>query len=184
VAWPKYVSALAVLRAQVLLRYARADFGALPRLRGKVTVTNHGRLVAGARLLVDSRSFRTQINVGPGAHLVLGDDVFINQGADIWAARSIRIGDRVMLGPHVTVADDGAHDIAPDVPRRVAPVVIESDAWLGRRAIVMPGVTIGRFAVVGAGSVVTGDVPPCTVVAGVPARVVRTFDQPPDTFRR
>jgi acetyltransferase-like isoleucine patch superfamily enzyme len=63
-------------------------------------------------------------------------------------------------------------------------VTIESDVWIGRRSIVMPGVTIGRFAVVGAGSVVTKDVPPCTVVAGSPARHIRTFPQPPDSFRR
>ncbi len=147
-------------------------------------MANQGRLVAGAGLLVDSRRYPTQIAVGPDGELVLGDDVFINQGADIWAAHRVVIGDRVMLGPHVTVADDGAHDVAPGIPRRVEPVVIESDAWLGRRSIVMPGVTVGRWAVVGAGSVVTADVAPCTVVAGVPARVVRTFPQPPDSFRR
>ena len=173
-----------MLRATVLLRAAGAEVGSLPRVRGHVSVHNAGRLKIGRRLLLDSRGFRTQLAIGSAGTLAIGDDVFINQGADIWAAVQVRIGDRVLLGPHVTVVDDSAHDVAPDVLRRVAPVVVEDDVWLGRRSIVMPGVTIGRYSVVGAGAVVTRDVPPCSVVAGVPARIVRTFEPPPPGFRR
>lgn len=182
--WSKSASAAAVLRATLLLRASGASVGPLPRLRGQVSVHNAGHLDIGRRLLLDSRGFRTQLAVGSGGTLRIGDDVFINQGADIWAAVLVQIGDRVLLGPHVTIVDDSAHDVAPDVPRRVAPVVVEDDVWLGRRCIVMPGVTIGRFSVVGAGAVVTKDVPPCSVVVGMPARVVRTFEPPPPGFRR
>jgi acetyltransferase-like isoleucine patch superfamily enzyme len=58
------------------------------------------------------------------------------------------------------------------------PVVIDHDAWLGAAAVILPGVTVGAYAVVGAGSVVTKDVPPRSVVAGAPARVIRTLDLP------
>ncbi len=58
------------------------------------------------------------------------------------------------------------------------PVVIDHDAWIGAGAVILPGVTVGAYAVVGAGSVVTKDVPPCTIAAGVPARVIRTLDLP------
>lgn len=153
-------------------------------MRGRVSLSNSGRLFVGDRLLIDSRFYPAQIAVGPGATLTIGDDVFINQGADIWAADSVSIGSRVLLGPHVTIVDDSAHDVSPDVPARVSPVVIGDDVWIGRRSIVMPGVTVGRFSVIGAGAVVTKDVPSCTVVAGIPARVVRQFPQPPDDFRR
>lgn len=182
--WSRGASALGVLRAHLALRAAGAEVGALPRLRGTLRLSVEGRLVIGDRLLLDSGTYPTQIHVGPNGVLEFGDDVFINQGADISATMSVSFGDRVLVGPHVTVVDDSAHDVAPEVPRRVAPVVVESDVWLGRRCMLMPGVTVGRFSVVGAGTVVTSDVPPCTVVVGVPARVVRTFEEPPAGFRR
>jgi acetyltransferase-like isoleucine patch superfamily enzyme len=184
VSWSTRASAVAVLKAQTKFRMAKAEVGRLPRIWGPLTIRNEGRLVIGDRFLLDSGGYRSQLAVGPAGTMSFGDDVFVNQGADVWAARSVLIGDRVLIGPHATIVDDSAHDVAPGIPRRVEPVVIESDVWLGRRCLVLPGVTVGRFSVVGAGAVVSRDVPPCSVVAGVPARVVRTFDRPPDDFRR
>jgi acetyltransferase-like isoleucine patch superfamily enzyme len=175
---------MAVIRAEVLLRAAGAEVGHLPRIRGRVSVRREGELRIGDRLLIDSRNYPSQFSVGSAGRLILGDDVFINQGFDVWAAEEVTIGSRVLIGPHVTIVDDSAHDVAPGQPKRVEPVVIMDDVWLGRRSIVMPGVTVGRFSVVGAGAVVTRDVPPCSVVAGVPARLVQEFDEPPDGFRR
>ena len=99
----------------------------------------------------------------------------------------VDLGDRVALGPHVTLVTSSYPGCSKllqlaDVEPLVAwlrPIRVEEDAWLGAGVIVLPGVTIGRGAVVGAGAVVTRDVAPYTVVAGVPARLIRTLSAPP-----
>ena len=108
---------------------------------------------------------------------VAGRYSFMNYGCDI--CPKVKVGSYVMFAPRVMVT--GAdHDICvPGVPmyfskRPHLPVtIIEDDVWLGARSIVLAGVKIGRGAVVGAGAVVTKDVEPFTIVAGVPAKVVK-----------
>lgn len=97
------------------------------------------------------------------------------------SACKITIGRNVLFGANVTVMDTDGHAVdrrLPDVPenRVHRPVVIEDHAWLGWGATVIKGVTVGHHAVVAAQAVVVRDVPPHTVVAGNPARVVKTFD--------
>jgi len=129
-----------------------------------------------------------------------GDDVNIERGAHFGSGRSIRLGSRsglgircrllgpitigedVMMGPDVLIMT-GSHETA-DVTHPMLgqgflpdrPVKIEDDVWIGARAIILPGVTIHRGSVIGAGSVVTRDVDPFTVVAGNPARSVKKRD--------
>ncbi|MBR7742008.1 sugar O-acetyltransferase [Phycicoccus sp. BSK3Z-2] len=109
-----------------------------------------------------------------GKNLVLGRDVFVNMGCRFQDTGGIRIGDGSLVG-HGTTLTTLDHAMDPD--RRAdmvpAPVVIGRRVWLGAGVTVVPGVTIGDGAVVGAGAVVTRDVAADTVVAGVPARVVR-----------
>ena len=92
----------------------------------------------------------------------------------------MRIGNHVMLGPVVQIYT-AAHPLEAGARNRgwevAKPVVIEDGAWLGGGAILLPGVRVGRNAVVGAGAVVTRDVPANAVVAGNPARVIRGIDQ-------
>jgi acetyltransferase-like isoleucine patch superfamily enzyme len=114
----------------------------------------------------------------PGAELVIGDDVGIS-GAIIYAWKKISIGDRVFIGADAAIYDSDFHPLDPvkrsdlDVESiGMAPVVIESDVWIGARAMVLKGVTVGRGAVVGAGAIVTSDVPPGAIVAGIPAKVI------------
>jgi len=94
----------------------------------------------------------------------------------------ITIGNNVLIGPNVVISS-ASHNVDYRIRNRDndmditgAPVVIEDNVWIGANVTVMPGVTIGRHSVVGAGSVVTRDVPPDTIVAGVPAKVVRKLD--------
>lgn len=109
----------------------------------------------------------------------IGDDVGIS-GAAICAARSVSIGSRVLLGSEVLITDTDFHPINPEGrrrapvphPRNEDAVVIEDDVFVGARAIVLKGIRIGRGSVVGAGSVVTRDIPPMSIVAGNPARVI------------
>jgi maltose O-acetyltransferase len=115
-----------------------------------------------------------------GRNTYLGHHVFLNVLCTILDCAEVRIGDHVMLGPCVQLYTAAHHLQAASRIRGLEvarPIVIGDEAWLGGGAIVLPGVTIGRRAVVGAGAVVTRDVPPDTIVAGNPARVIREIDQ-------
>lgn len=108
--------------------------------------------------------------------LVLGDDVFINAHCCFDLSAPVILGDRVRIAYQVTFVT-GGHEIGPHGQRagadRPAPIRVGNGVWIGARAVVLPGVTLGDGAVVAAGAVVTRDVPPDTLVAGVPARSIR-----------
>ena len=110
-----------------------------------------------------------------GRNLVLGARVFVNSGCAFQDQGGVTIGDDCLIGHNVVFATLD-HDLDParrgDLhPRRI---VVERNVWIGSNATVLPGVTIGENAVVGAASVVTKDVPANAVVVGAPARVVRS----------
>lgn len=112
-----------------------------------------------------------------GKNIHLGRRIFINAGCRFQDQGGITIGDDCLIGHNAVIATL-QHDIAPS--RRAdlvpSPVVIGRNVWLGANVTVLPGVTIGDDAVIGAGSVVTKDVPARTVAVGSPARVVRTIE--------
>jgi acetyltransferase-like isoleucine patch superfamily enzyme len=113
-------------------------------------------------------------------NLTIGRDCRINGGCQFDVSAPIDVEDNVTLG-HEVLLLTGGHVIGPP-GRRAArltrePIVIRRGAWLGARVTVLPGVTIGAGSVVAAGAVVTRDVPPDTVVAGVPARHLHDLDQ-------
>ncbi|MEI2777259.1 MAG: DapH/DapD/GlmU-related protein [Tetrasphaera sp.] len=113
-----------------------------------------------------------------GTDIVVGADSFINYDVFIDNAAPVTIGQRVAIGPRVTIVT-GSHLIGGPERRRgdsvSAPVVIGDGAWLGAASTILPGVTVGAGAIVAAGAVVTDDVAPDTLVAGVPARLVRSL---------
>ena len=113
----------------------------------------------------------------------IGRDSYLNMGVHLiteWCPDSeIRIGERVGIAPQVVIAavsNGNRSRVQQFVPGTTAPVVIEDDVWIGAHVSILPGVTIGRMSIVGAGAVVNRDVPPGTVVAGVPARASRSFE--------
>jgi maltose O-acetyltransferase len=115
-----------------------------------------------------------------GQNIYIGDHVFLNVLCTILDCNEVRIGHHVMIGPSVQIYT-AAHLLEAE-PRiqglEVAkPITIEDNVWLGGGAILLPGVSIGRNAVVGSGAVVTRNVPENTVVAGNPARVIREIEQ-------
>ena len=111
-----------------------------------------------------------------GKNLTIGKDVFINSGCHFQDQGGIEIGDGVLIGHNVVLATIN-HDLNPKKNRKnhYAPIKIGAHVWIGSNATVLPGVTIGDYAVVAAGAVVTKDVPAMTVVGGVPAKVLRTI---------
>jgi acetyltransferase-like isoleucine patch superfamily enzyme len=119
-------------------------------------------------------------------NVTLGNDVHMNRGVCITAKAPIRIGNDVLIGPYVVI-NSGNHTYSDStVPIRIqghsaAPITIGDDVWIGAHATILPGVTIGRGAVVAAGAVITHDVPPYAITAGVPARVIKLRTAVPRT---
>lgn len=109
-----------------------------------------------------------------GKNITIGKNVFINSGCHFQDQGGIKIGDGTLIGHNVVLATIN-HDLDPKNNRKnhYLPIVIGSHVWIGSNATVLPGVSIEDWAVVAAGAVVTRDVPPLTVVGGVPAKVLK-----------
>lgn len=119
-------------------------------------------------------------HAGFGSNVHLGDDFFGNVNLTFVDDVDIRIGHGVMIAPSVTLTTTG-HPVHParraDFGRFSEPIVIEDKVWIGSNAVVLPGVRIGYGSVIGAGSVVSRDVPPMTVAVGTPCRVLREITE-------
>jgi acetyltransferase-like isoleucine patch superfamily enzyme len=129
-----------------------------------------------------------------GGQLVIGDWCFVGPGTRIWSACNIIIGNRVLISHNCTIVDSLTHPINANKrhlqyrgilttghPKNIdlgeQPVKIDDDVWIGAGSIILRGVSIGCASIVGAGSVVTSDVSPHTIVAGNPARIVRKLKE-------
>jgi acetyltransferase-like isoleucine patch superfamily enzyme len=110
-----------------------------------------------------------------GKNITIGKNVFINSGCHFQDQGGITIGDNSLIGHNVVLATIN-HDLEPENNRKnhYAPIMLGKHVWIGSNATVLAGVTIGDWAVVAAGAVVTKDVPAYTVVGGVPAKVLKT----------
>jgi acetyltransferase-like isoleucine patch superfamily enzyme len=165
----------AVLNARWSLRKAD-EVGDRVRLRGRPAVTNRGRMVIGRRVQLVSTIATLELVSDAGGLLEIGEATLVNFGCSLVATDLVRIGADCHIGPYTMMLDNDFHRVEPE--RRLErppsrPIIVEDNVWIGARSILMSGVTIGRDSCVGAGSVVTGDVPPRTLVAGVPARTIR-----------
>ncbi len=113
-------------------------------------------------------------------NIVLGDNVYLGKATEIDAAGGVTIGNGVIFGPEVCIYSRSHNFDSEDLSALpfdnkfiVSAVEIKDYVWIGRRAIILPGVTIGKGAIIGAGAVVSKDVPDCAVVVGNPAKVVK-----------
>lgn len=113
-----------------------------------------------------------------GTHIFVGKGTYVNFNCNFIDDGRITIGQGVLFGPAVTIATVG-HPVCPDMREYMytAPVTIEDNVWVGANVTICPGVTIGKNSVIGAGSVVTKDIPSNTVAAGNPCQVVRKISE-------
>ncbi len=165
----------AVLRARWYLRKANR-LGGRVRVWGKPVIHNGGSLEIGERVRLVSTIATMELVSGPNGRLAIGDGSFINYGTSISADSLVSIGADCRIGTYVIILDNNFHSLEPelrDVKPESAPVIIGEKVWLGARVVVLPGVSIGDGSVIGAGSVVTRDIPARSLAAGVPARVIR-----------
>lgn len=130
-----------------------------------------------------------------GGSVKIGDYCYLGQNSRLWSAHEIEIGDRVLISHDVDIFDNRTHPLDPvarheqfkliissGFPREMTElnekkVTIGDDVWIGCRSIVLPGVTVGKAAIVAAGSVVTKDVQPYTIVAGNPAKYIKHLEE-------
>lgn len=145
------------------------------RLRGRARVENNGgRIIVGDRVLIDGRTVLVELVAHRGGLLSIGDSTFVNYGVSISAHERVEIGRGCLIGNYTLIMDNDYHDMRDHLlPGASAPIVLEDRVWLGARVTVLKGVRIGENSVVGAGSVVTKDIPPGVFAAGSPARVIR-----------
>ena len=170
-----------IARARELTReYYFSDYGDTEK---RVSILRELLGGIGENVTVD-----TPFHCDYGKRIFVGDDVIINMNCTFVDDAPIRIGSRVLIASNVQIYT-ASHPILPEerlVPDRKArrttffrtyarPVVIEDQVWIGAGCILLPGVTVGRNSVIGAGSVVNRSIPPDCVAVGNPCRVVRRF---------
>lgn len=149
-------------------RFQKSGILVVPGLWPLPSIDNRGRIE------VENCAFFPGVHLEcwNGAVIRIGNGTYLNRNTEVVAARSVTIGRDCKIARDVIIMDTDQHAL-PNGDLIAGPVVIEDGVWIGARAIVLKGVTIGHDAVIGAGSVVTRDIPPRAVVAGVPARILR-----------
>lgn len=143
------------------------------RCIGRPRLVNFGTLVLGDGVVLRNRPVAVELATSSEGTLRIGQRTSINSGTSIHADRSVHIGERVRIGPYVHIMDTAFHNVGLDRTRPEAqPIEIGDDVWICVKSTVLPGVRIGRGAVVAANSVVTTDVAPFSIVAGSPAKAI------------
>jgi len=170
-------SLLQVLNAR--WRCRRADTAPTVRLRGRAYIRGNGRIAIGERVRMDGFVQPIHLSCFRDATLTIGEGTFINYGCNIGATERIEIGRNCDIGQLTIIMDSDWHETGDHRSSSPSgPVIIEDDVWIGARVTILKGTHIGRGAVVGAHAVVRGDVPPRSVVGGVPARLIKYLEAP------
>lgn len=160
-------------------------------IRGRSSMKLGYGLTTGVNVRLDATAPR-----GSPSVLNIGCNVQINDSVHIGAIEKVVIGDNVLIASRVFISDHnhGCYQVQDDLsspeippadrPLSSRPVNIGNNVWLGEQVCILPGVTIGDGAIVGANSVVTRDIPPNSIAAGNPARVIRLFDATTKIWRK
>jgi carbonic anhydrase/acetyltransferase-like protein (isoleucine patch superfamily) len=181
--WHRYLNRLLknpsqiwpIINARIqLANHARVPISV--RLDGRAWIGGGGTICFGERVHIIGTTVRVEFVAMQGATIDVGEGTFINYGVSISSHEQVRIGRECQIGQYAIINDNDYHSVEDKrVLPESQPVTLEDRVWIGARAIVLKGVKIGQDSVIGAGSVVTRDVPPRCVAVGVPARVVKTF---------
>jgi len=177
-----------ILRNRMLaskLGVLKLEIGPRAYLRGLACIAMGEDFSAGEGLWLEAITRYQEQRFNP--KLIIGHHVRISHWSHIACTNSVTIGDHVLIGSKVVVTDhnhgvfrlNGTSPIIPPARRPLEtdrPVCIGSNVWLGDGVVVCPGVTMGEGSIAGANAVVTTDVPPFTLVAGVPARPIRYYN--------
>ena len=165
----KNISALYLMTKNV-------EFDRFGLLLQNVRIYNKGKIQIKKRFTTRGFGFKPIVIFvnNENSELLIGENVFLNAGVEIAVSKKIVIGNNVKIGDDARILDDSYHEHF-DVKRKIEEVHIGSNVWIGPRSVIMPGVKIGDGALVAACSVVTKNVSDFSMVAGVPAKFVRSI---------
>ena len=167
-----------------LLQKDKVNFEKIPGISGYwPDFCVQGQFYIGSGCSFRSFRLRHRIRVMPDAILEIGNNSFFNDGVVICASKKITIGPYAKIGDMVYIYDTDFHEISPGSPVKQEPVTIGRNVWIGAKSMVLCGSNIGDHSIISAGSILKGNIPPRSIAAGVPARVISTFDAPQDWIR-
>ncbi len=151
----------------------QVNTGKMVMCRKKPSLLTTGNISIGDGSKIWSQFTTTRLAAFKGAEIQIGKNTFIN-GSRIAAKNKIIIGDNIHIAPEVIIMDSDFHDTQKhDEEGQSSPIVIENNVWIATRAMILKGVHIGEGAVIAAGSIVTKNVEPYTLVAGTPAKIIK-----------
>ena len=169
-------SAVALVNAQLNIR-GKARVPLSVRLIGRIRLKGEGNVEFGRGVALTGDIVPIEFVSYKDACISIGDDTFINYGSSISAYEHVKIGRHCFLGHYTLIVDRNEHGVERrDAAPSPAQVTIEDHVWIGSRVVILPGVSIGHHSVIGAGSVVTRNIPANCLAVGSPARVVRRFE--------
>lgn len=170
---------------RIMLRLKGVHFGEGLSLEGPVDVGVGHKIQIGRRVKLGKHIY---LGTWLSGELVVGDDTYIGRNSIILVYQSVTIGSDCLIAPgcHITDVNHGTApgELIRKQPLQVRPIRIGKDVWIGAGCSILPGVTIGDGAVIGARSVVTHDVPPWAIVAGAPAKIIRYRTERPEAVRK
>lgn len=146
-------------------------------IEGKPMINNRGFIELGEEVRIWSKFMKVIISVKKGARLKIGHNTRIN-GVHIACKSNITIGNNVRIAPYVLIMDSDFHNVEDHFSEAQSSfVVIEDDVWIASKSTILKGVTVGKGSVIAAGSVVTKNVEPYTVVGGVPSKMIKSINK-------
>ena len=137
-------------------------------------IINSKNVTIGRNCLLQDRVY---IRAGKDGRVTIGDKAALNSFVQIFGHGGIDIGPETQIGPNTVLTTTGHNYHAVDLDRNFSQITLGRRVWIGASCTILPGVTIGDYSVIGAGAVVTKDIPPNSLAMGIPARVIRTFDE-------
>ena len=175
--------AVSLLRTKFIFRRARL-------IRFPIDIRGKGNIQVGGGFTTGRNCRLEALPVTPGKAklLIIGENVQLNDNVHITACESVTIGNNVLMASKVYISDvshgsySGVRDSSPDIPPAdrllvTKPVIIHDNVWLGDGVCVLPGVTIGYGSIIGANAVVNKSIPSLSIAAGIPARVIKKYNE-------
>ncbi len=160
-----------VLMAKIYLRSCK--IGNLVSVNGRPVIDNQGEMEFGDEVRIWSTIIQAKLYTGKNGRLIVGRNSRLN-GVHIDVRELVVIGQNVRIAPYTIIMDSDFHDLNNHFADGASKaIIISDDVWIATRSTILKGVTIGKGAVVATGAVVTRDVPDYSVVAGVPAKVIK-----------
>lgn len=169
--WQKMIDKITTFFVKTKLTSVGSNFRA--RNPGLIFLGEGSEVHVGSNVLFERH---VRISTGTDARIYIGDNTYLGDHSNVLAVKEVRIGNNCSISWHVLFMDTSSHPIGVkgEEPKTIIePIIVEDNVWVGSRAVILKGVRIGKGAVIANNSVVSKDVPPHTLVGGIPAKVLK-----------